>query len=79
MLVQKWIEKSIQAAVKITSAQPFRSGISVMLIGIPAIAGKAVTPEGWIYLRYHRLAQWHYPPVERPEVHSISGARAEIA
>jgi hypothetical protein len=40
MLVQKWIEQSIQAAVKITLAQPFRGAISVMLIGIPAIAGQ---------------------------------------
>jgi hypothetical protein len=44
--VQVWAEKSFQTAVTISSAQPFRNTVSVVLVRVAALSGKAVAPQG---------------------------------
>src|SRR2546430_10020767 len=76
--LQVRIQKPLQAAVKIASAQPFRGSIGVLLVRSSPITREAVAPQGRIYLYHNRFARLHLPSVKRPEMRSICRANAEI-
>src|SRR6516225_8676668 len=74
---QAWPEEPFQAAVPIILAEPFRGGVGILLMGVAAIAGEAVTPQRRINLNDCRLAGRHLPAIERPEMNRISKALTE--
>ena len=79
MVGQTGIEEPFETAVQVTTAKPFRGGVGILLMGVAAIAWEAVAPQCRINLNDCRFARRHLPPIERPEMNSISNAFAEKA
>jgi hypothetical protein len=72
MLRQIWTEKPFQAVFPAVPAEPFRSGVGVLLVGIAASTREAVVPQRGINLDDNRFVRRHLPAIERPEVRPIS-------